>query len=363
MTHGEPAPGTGTEARPVPVPGAGAAPSDDPGGSGDSGGSADSADEAAARGGPVGTGPEAGADAEALLRRVVTGSVAQLLRHDPGARQGIPEDVHKFRVATRRLRSDLGTFRSVLDRAWSRPRRDELRWLGGEVGAVRDLDVFTDRLGTRLAARSDHGGPAGETLLDRFRGRRAAALTRLQATLRGERYRALLHLLVDAGEEPRFDPPGAAATPAADLARRVVGRAWRALAEGVEDLAPDPPDHELHEVRILAKRCRYAAEAVAPVIGGEAARFAAAVEAVQTVLGDHQDTVVAEQVLAEAATHEDDGRGDGETVGSDGTAALVAELIEAERADRRRLRAEWPVVWAAAADPDLRRWFTATEPG
>ena len=283
-----------------------------------------------------------------LVRQAVTKSVAQLLRHDPGTRRGMPDDVHKLRVAARRLRSDLGTFRSVLDRSWARPLRDELRWLGGEVGAVRDLDVFTDRLGTRLAARPDNGSPAAEALLDHFRVQRATAHGHLQAALLGPRYTALLHGLVEASEQPRFDPPHAASTSAVELARKVVGRAWRTLEEGVDDLDDDPPDHELHEVRILAKRCRYAAEAVAPVIGDDATRFAAAVEAIQTVLGDHQDTVVGEEVLEEVVATLD---------GAEGTSALVDELIADERTDRQRLRDEWPAVWAAALEPSLRTWL------
>jgi CHAD domain-containing protein len=324
MAYDEPAPETGAE--PAPVSGAGS------------------------RDGGSGAGAKVAASAGGLVRQAVTKSVAQLLRHDPGARRGEPDDVHKLRVAARRLRSDLGTFRSVLDRAWARPLRDELRWLGGEVGAVRDLDVFTDRLGTRLAARSEGTGPAAEALLDHFRAQRATAHGHMQAALLGPRYTALLHRLVEASEQPRFDPPGAAATPATDLARKVVGRTWRTLQEGVDDLDDAPPDHELHEVRILAKRCRYAAEAVAPVIGDDATRLAAAVEAIQTVLGDHQDTVVGEEVLAGVAATLD-GRGD------NGTGALVDELIAGERADRQRLRDQWPTVWAAALDPSLRTWL------
>jgi CHAD domain-containing protein len=283
-----------------------------------------------------------------LVRQAVTRSVAQLLRHDPGARRGDPDDVHKLRVATRRLRSDLGTFRSVLDRGWARPLRDELRWLGGEIGAVRDLDVFTDRLGTRLAARPGAGGAADEALLAHFRSRRATAHGHMHDALLGARHTALQHRLVDASESPRFDPPTAAARPAAELARKVVGRAWHQLAEDVDDLPDDPPDHELHEVRILAKRCRYAAEAVAPVMGAGAARFAAAVEAIQTVLGDHQDTVVGEEVLDGVAA---------ELGATDGIGALIGELVAAERSDRRRRRDEWPAVWEAASDPELRRWL------
>jgi CHAD domain-containing protein len=85
-------------------------------------------------------------------------------------------------------------------------------------------------------------------------------------------------------------------------------------------------------VRILAKRSRYAAEATAPLLGPAAARFAAAVADVQTVLGDHQDTVLAEEWLRGALAVAPEV---GET---------VFQLIEVERARRAVLRAQWRVV-------------------
>ena len=92
-----------------------------------------------------------------VVRRALSSSVIRLLRHDPGVRLGIDaEDVHQARVATRRLRSDLRTFRPLLDEAWAEALRDDLRWLGGELGRVRDAEVLRDRL--RTAA--DHAARA-----------------------------------------------------------------------------------------------------------------------------------------------------------------------------------------------------------
>ena len=73
----------------------------------------------------------------------------------------------------------------------------------------------------------------------------------------------------------------------------LVATPWKKLRDAVQDLDDDPPDEDLHAVRIRAKRARYAAEAVAPAIGKAAKRFASAVADVQEVLGNHQDAVVA----------------------------------------------------------------------
>jgi CHAD domain len=62
--------------------------------------------------------PRIGADVavDTLLRYATVKSVAQILRHDPGVRLGEdPEEVHQFRVATRRLRSGLRAFAPLLD--------------------------------------------------------------------------------------------------------------------------------------------------------------------------------------------------------------------------------------------------------
>ena len=97
--------------------------------------------------------------------------------------------------------------------------------------------------------------------------------------------------------------------------------------------------------RIRAKRCCYAAEAVTPVVGRQAGRFAAAIAAVQAILGDHQDTVMAGAWL----------RATGAAVSQACIAA--GELIAAERQERARLRSRWPKVWKRTKAKKLRRWL------
>jgi len=90
--------------------------------------------------------------AGALVRSAIARSVAQLVDHHAGVWFGRdPEDVHRFRVATRRLRSDLLTFAPLLDQHWMSWTRDELRWLGTEVGRARDADVLTERLRSQMS--------------------------------------------------------------------------------------------------------------------------------------------------------------------------------------------------------------------
>src|ERR1700720_468109 len=91
-----------------------------------------------------------------LVRHVIAVSVASLLRHDPGVRLGDdPEDVHRARVATRRLRSQLRTFRTLLDPVWANALREDLRWLGAGLGSVRDRQVMAQRVRSRNSALAE----------------------------------------------------------------------------------------------------------------------------------------------------------------------------------------------------------------
>src|SRR5262249_20554557 len=121
---------------------------------------------------------------------------------------------------------------------------------------------------------------------------------------------------------------------------------WGRLRATVDELPEDPPDAQLHEVRIEAKRCRYAAEAVAPAIGKRARAFAKAIADLQDVLGEHQDAVVAEAWLREVAS------------AAIGREVFVAgQLASPERLEIDRTRKAWGEVWQAASKKKLRQWL------
>ena len=88
-------------------------------------------------------------------------------------------------------------------------------------------------------------------------------------------------------------------------------------------------------VRILAKRCRYAAEACAPSLGKQTHALAVAARELQDVLGELNDAVVAERWLRDWATRTDSGQ----------AAFAAGELAALERAAARRARSHWPKAW------------------
>lgn len=283
-----------------------------------------------------------------LIQHALARSVIQLIRHDPGVRLGDdPTAVHQFRVATRRLRSHLHTFAPIFEPGPMRELRDELRWLGAAVGAVRDNDVLAERLRSQAQELPEPDAAGVEPLLSLLASQAASARMAMLRALRSRRYVVLLDRLVATANEPPVRPERAArADERADrAAARYVRRPWRCLRDAVAGLDDDPPDSALHDVRILAKRCRYSAEAVAPVAGKPASRFAAAIADLQTELGDHQDTMVAEAWLRTAAATTPRG------------AVAAGELILLQRWQRDRRRERLPAAWKAASAKDLRSWL------
>jgi CHAD domain-containing protein len=284
------------------------------------------------------------ATVEELVRHDLGAAVLRLFRHDPVVRVGTdPEGVHQARVATRRFRSSLRTFRPVLEEGWTVRLRERAKWLADRLGAVRDADVMLARLRADAERLGEAEGQGAEWLLKRLGKEREAARAALLAAMREDAYVHLLDDLIAAANSPMVLNGG---QPAADaLVPRVAGT-WRKLRAEVRQAGPEPSDEQLHRVRIRAKRCRYAAEAVAPVVGKPAARFAAAAEAIQEILGNQHDAVVAQDWLRNAAAD------------APARSALAAGLmIAAERDAATRARGEWQAAWDRMNRKKLRAWL------
>jgi len=287
-------------------------------------------------------GPEA--SVAEVVRGAIASGVVRLLRHDAGVRLGEDiEDVHQARVATRRLRSDLRTFRQVLDPEWDASVRDELGWLGAELGTVRDLDVQLARLRGRVSELPEDDRPIGQRFVDELAERRELAREHLLGAMRSDRYLALLDRLVAAARDPAVLPEAGAA-PARMALGSVMDRPWKHLKGALEGLGEDASDAELHLARIRTKRARYAAEAVEPVFGKGARAFARAAADLQDVLGEHQDAVVARTWLRT------------EVAGGGRRAFVAGELAMIELRAAERARSEWEAVWKRLSRKRLRFW-------
>ncbi|TGB08103.1 CYTH and CHAD domain-containing protein [Streptomyces sp. MZ04] len=273
-----------------------------------------------------------------------------LISLDPAVRRDLPDSVHQMRVATRRMRSAFRTYGKIVERTVTDPIGDELKWLAGELGVDRDQEVLTERLTARISAlpRTLLLGPVRGRLRIWTAARRSGSRRRTVAVLDGKRYLALLES-VDA---LLADPPlrKAAAAPPADALPKAVLKDYDRLAARIEHALALPPGGErdlaMHEARKAAKRARYAGEAATPALGRPAKRFARRAKDVQSVLGDHQDSVVAREALRNLAIQ---AHAAGETAFTWG---LLYGQEEATAAERER---ELPEVWARASRPKLGR--------
>lgn len=240
----------------------------------------------------------------------VRDQVAAIRRCDPLVRRDAPDAVHQMRVATRRARSALQAFGTIIDRDATRPLCAELKWLATALGPARDGEVMRDRLTADLAAipAALVTGPVQARITAYFTAEVAQAADTALAALDGQRYLRLL----DALDALLADPP---------LTSRATRKAGKALAKPVRRsarrlrraLAAVPAagdrDAAIHEARKAAKQARYAAEAAAPALGRMASRQAGQVKELQQLLGDHHDSVVARAVLLDLAAR---ARADGE---------------------------------------------------
>ncbi|MEG3166138.1 CHAD domain-containing protein [Sphingomonas sp. PB2P19] len=209
-------------------------------------------------------------------------------------RTGSGGALHQARVALRRLRSALSTFRHVVDDDRYDPLRIELRWIAAALGEARNLDVLLERIDDDAAAaplRAAHGRAYADV-------QTALASARLRhAMLDLSEWTAIGAWLSDpATPDARDQPIAAFAATALERHRRRLKRLGRKL-DRVDDA-------QRHAARIEAKKLRYATEFFAGLFGGKKATrrhkaFSAALETLQTQLGDLNDLATAPQVLAD----------------------------------------------------------------
>ena len=233
-----------------------------------------------------------------------------LVAYDPRVRRDEPDAVHKMRVATRRLRSTLRTFRPLWDRTAADGLRAELGWLADVLGKVRDGEVLVARLAGALDAVPAELvlGPVRDRLVGGLTAQYARDHRALVTALNGQRYAALLEDLDDllaAAPSQRGLRPAATYVP--HRVRWAAARVDAMLdaAAGAAGPLPLPGvldrDAALHEARKAAKRAGSAAVAGAPVDAAGGATLAAALEDLQELLGDQHDSVVTRDLLRTAA--------------------------------------------------------------
>jgi len=260
-----------------------------------------------------------------LVRQRLADQRDALRLAETAARGGGSSGVHDLRVAMRRIRSVLATFRPVFDTSVTEPLRAELKAASVQLGQSRDAEVaaeITDHLLDDVALPGQDEDAAVAGLRARLRLDATAAGDVVDETLDSTAYAALIILLDEVVTHPPFTD--AALRDARPVARKRVrheGRRFARLAAAARDGSDSDVrgatgDHEssphddadraarLHEVRKAAKRLRYAAETARPVGGTGMGRIADLSKAVQMALGEHHDAVMTRATLRHLALDE-----------------------------------------------------------
>jgi CHAD domain-containing protein len=272
---------------------------------------------------------------------------------EPKVRADEPDSVHQMRVATRRLRAALQSFGQVIPRSRSEKLAAELKWLGGLLGAARDAEVIPAQLRATLRPTPPELliGPVQARVQGYFAPRRASAREELTEALDSPRYRDLLAALDQLCHELPSGPR--AGDPARDVLPPAVRLAYRQADTRMRRARrmPSGPslDGALHQARKSARRARYAAEVARPAAGRPAQAFSRQMKKVQSVLGDHQDSVIARQAARDL--------GIGAHLAGE-NAFTYGLLHEREAGRARQLQGQARHIWHRATRPRYRRWLS-----
>jgi CHAD domain-containing protein len=318
---------------------------------------------------PAGTRPLTGkSTAGEVVLAYVRGQVSAIKSGDPQVRRQAPDSVHQMRVATRRLRATLKSFKSVLDPAATAGIAAELKWLGGVLGQARDGEVLAGHLAELVEQTPPELvlGTVQARLTEYFAPRNAAAVRAVIRALDSDRYFALLDeldallaeaplteavltetvltetVMTEAAGRPARAVLGPAVAHMFKRERRRARQAWRAEAGATRD-------EDLHSARKAAKDARYAADLLVPIAGQPARRFAKRMKKIQTLLGDHQDTVIARAAIRDLGIRAHLAGDNAFTFG-----LLYERDAEASRAAQEKAE----LAWEKAADPRYRRWLS-----
>jgi CHAD domain-containing protein len=227
------------------------------------------------------------------LHRALAEQIGELVVSDRAVRAEADDAVHQMRVTARKIRSLLQASPDSFGLADDGPVVGELRELGNVLGVARDAEVLADRYRSALddVAPDLVRGPIRERLVDGAEQRYRSGLRHALAAMRLPRYFRLLDALdgVIAESPPADREPAPAAVAKAGKKVRKAAKAAR-HAQGAADR-----DDAIHRIRKRAKRLRYTADATG------AKKVSKRAKKLQSLLGDHQDSVVSREHLSQQA--------------------------------------------------------------
>ena len=205
-----------------------------------------------------------------------------LLDWDVRVRRDLPDSVHQMRVAARRLRSGL-RFSNRCSTSNGLKLCAPVGLDRRELGVSRDTEVLRPVSTITLTTGGRDFAPLIRAVVDPALSERWHDARPALKAMVSQRYREFLDNLVDAARRPRLN--SAADAPAQDVLPALVEKAWKKLRKEVKLLELDGEAHPGTRLASGAKKARYAAEAVAPVMGEGTSEVRQGAVGVTEVLG------------------------------------------------------------------------------
>jgi triphosphatase len=241
--------------------------------------------------------------AEEALRRVGCACLDQLMRNEPAVREGRAEAVHQMRVAIRRLRAALSTFRKLLPKNQRQWAAEELHWLGNILGDARNLDVFRSTL--LAPAKEALAGKIDTRVLERaVERRRRVAQSAVKTALGSTRYTGLVLRLMRWFEAREWRHSGNLddlQRTIGDVAPAMLDRRRRTVRRRRKGFSSQSAKQR-HELRLALKKLRYTADLFAGLFPKKAAgQFIVRLKHLQDELGAANDLQVGKSLVVELA--------------------------------------------------------------
>ena len=273
----------------------------------------------------LGTTPN-GLPAADPLHRAVAEQLDALLVWDRAVRADADDAVHQMRVTTRKIRSLLQASPALFGLTDDASILDELRELGNVLGEARDAEVLAERYRSALDKLPPKllRGSVRERLIDGAEHRYHAGLRKSLAALRSPQYFRLLDDLEAVLAKTPPTDQGSGHDTVAAASKKV-----RKATETARKATGEELDEAIHRIRKRAKRLRYTAAAMG------AQKVSKRAKAIQSLLGDHQDSVASRAHLTQQA---DDAHAAGEDVFTYGL--LYQQESELARKCRQQLEPE-----------------------
>ena len=244
--------------------------------------------------------------AETAARDVLRECLDQIAANaDAGRARNAVEGPHQLRIGLRRLRAAFDIFAPAIGGQALDHLKREARWLGGEAGRLRDLDVAVHDL-LRPEAAAHPAEPGFARLVDLLDETAAQQRADLCNTLAGIRAQAFLLDLARFTEARGWLDPGdidqsqRLTRPLSGVAQDALAAHWGRTTRRARDIDGLSIDAR-HDLRKTLKGLRYAVEFLSPVLDDKPTRqFVKRLRVLQDLFGDLNDLAMAQSLLTGA---------------------------------------------------------------